>query len=106
MTVQNFKASEIKTSIKVKEFYRLMAEGKTYPTTWADTIADFDQKAKQRVQKITDMKQIHSGKRCDCGKICDVKETQSNANNNKGRWYWICPEREHGNGHHFEWIDE
>ena len=82
-----------------------MAEGKTYPTTWADTIAEFDQKAERQVQNIVDMKTEYDNKKCEsCGKICDVKQTQSNANNNKGRWYWICPDRENRNGHHFEWI--
>lgn len=107
MTVQNFKASEMKTSVKVKEFYRLVAEGRIYPTTWADTIAEFDKKARQRVQNILDMKQTHSGKKCNlCGKICDVKEVQCNMNNNRGRWYWICPDLENRNGHHFEWIEQ
>ena len=107
MTVKNFKASEIKTSKKVKEFYRLTAENKTYPTTWADTIADFDQRENQRIQKIVDMKRIHGNKKCDkCGQLCHVKETQSNVNNNKGKWYWICPDRmnENGNEHLFQWI--
>lgn len=105
MTVQNFKASEIKTSAKVKEFYRLMAEGKSYPTIWADTIAEFDQKAKQRVQHIADMKRIHGDKQCSvCGRVCDVRQVQSNVNNNRGRWYWKCPDQENGNGHCFEWI--
>jgi hypothetical protein len=105
MTVQNFKTSEIKTSAKVKEFYRLMVEGKTYPTTWADTIAEFDQKARQRVQHIADMKQKHGNKKCNvCSKVCDVKQVQSNVNHNRGRWYWKCPDQENGNGHYFEWI--
>ena len=107
MTLKNFNASEIKTSKKVKEFYRLTAENKTYPTTWADTIADFDQRENQRIQKIVDMKRIHGNKKCDkCGQLCHVKETQSNVNNNKGKWYWICPDRmnENGNEHLFQWI--
>lgn len=107
MTVNNFKASEIKTSVKVKEFYRLMAENKTYETTWADQIAEFDREYEKRVQKIADMKRIHGNKKCDsCGNLCDVRETQSNANNNRGKWYWICPDRENGNGHLFEWISK
>lgn len=95
-----------KLAEKVKEFYRLMEEGKTYPTVWADTVVEFDQKAAEKVQHIVDMKKKHDNKKCVCGKICDVRQTQSNANKNRGRWYWICPDREDRNNHYFEWISK
>jgi thiamine biosynthesis protein ThiC len=111
MCVTNFRPSEVKTSDKVKMFYQLMSEGKPYPFTWVDTLADHDKTTKQKAQEIQDMKRLHGNKQCTkCGRLCDVKQVQSNANGNKGKWYLKCPdhstEDEDGRRHTWDWLQK
>ena len=106
MTIKNFKATEIKTSEKVKKFYRSLNGGDPFTLTWRDTIAEFDRCAREEMQKQREMNSSHKNKPCDkCSRMCIVRQIQSNRNNNKGKWYIACPGGDKRDGHTWEFVN-
>jgi len=106
MTIKNFKPAEIKSSNKVKKFYQSLNSGHLYTPTWGNTIAEFDQYAKQKIKRQKDMEAIHKNKSCEkCSRMCVVRQIQTNRNNNKGRWYISCPGGDKREGHTWEFVN-
>jgi NAD-dependent DNA ligase len=91
MCVVKFKPNEVKTSEKVKEFYRLQSKKKPYTQTWADTIKEFDRCAKEELKKKQDMESAYRHSKCRlCDQPCVVRQIRSNRNNNQGKWFLSC----------------
>ena len=106
MTLQNFKPNEIKTSDKVKKFYQSLNGGDPYTLTWRDTITEFDRCAKEEIKKQKQMKRSHKSRPCEkCGRICVLRQIQTNRNNNKGKWYIACPGGDKRDGHTWEFVN-
>eukprot|EP00985_Skeletonema_marinoi_P001093 scaffold446_cov142-Skeletonema_marinoi.AAC.1 len=106
MTLKNFKPNEIKTSDKVKKFYRSLNGGDRYTLTWRDTIAEFDRCAKEEIQRQKVMNTNHKNTPCEkCCRVCVVRQIQSNRNNNKGKWYVTCPGGDKRDGHTWEFVN-
>mmetsp|Transcript_16466 Transcript_16466/g.27080 ORF Transcript_16466/g.27080 Transcript_16466/m.27080 type:complete len:778 (+) Transcript_16466:77-2410(+) len=106
MTLKNFKANEIKTSEKVKKFYQSLNGGGPYTLTWRDTIAEFDRCAKEEIEKQKVMNTNHKNTPCEkCGRMCVVRQIQSNRNSNRGKWYIACPSGDKRDGHTWEFVN-
>ncbi|KAL7528919.1 hypothetical protein ACHAXR_003825 [Thalassiosira sp. AJA248-18] len=102
MTVKNFKPTEIKTSSKVKAFYRSVnISGKPYTGGfWSDTITEFDENTKKDLQKKSEMKK-HYDNSTQC-KQCGLSDDK---NNNQGKFYISCPKANGEYGHTWEFCD-
>jgi ATP-dependent DNA helicase PIF1 len=101
MTLKNFKVREVKTSEKVKKFYR----GEVV-SSWKDSIVEFDRLAKEEMKKQKEMNTSHKSTPCgNCGRICVVRQIQTNRNNNKGKWFLACPYAAKQDGHTWEFVN-
>jgi len=106
MTIKNFKHTEIKTSEKVKKFYRSLAGGDPYTLTWRDTIAEFDRCAREEMQRQREMNKTHKNTPCEkCSRMCVVRQIQSNRNGHKGKWFICCPGGDKRDGHTWEFVN-
>ncbi|KAL7436258.1 hypothetical protein ACHAXM_005212 [Skeletonema potamos] len=106
MTIENFKPTEIKTSEKVKKFYRSLTGGVPYTLTWRDTIAEFDKCAREEMQRQREMNRIHKNTHCEkCSRVCVVRQIQSNRNNNRGKWYICCQGGDKRDGHTWDFVN-
>ena len=105
MTVENFNPNEIKTSKKVKQFYKSLNGGAPYTQTWSDTIAEYDKMNQDNRELRKEMEQRYKNIKCEeCGMPCIVKQVKTNRSNNIGKWYIKCSES-YGGGHTFEFVD-
>jgi len=108
MSVSHFKPTEIKTSEKVMAFYKSVNSGKPYTGgVWSDTIAAFDEDAKQKIQNKKEMRKHYSnvmpcGK---CGTMCVVGQVKSTRNNNQGKYFISCPGANGESGHTWELVN-
>jgi len=102
MTVKNFDIHEIKTSEKVKYFYKALSnDSNPYTPTWSDTIAEFDMKYRRRKKLM----RFYKDRKCDvCGAQCVVRRVKKK-NYNEGKLFVACP---NGNSmeryHYFDWL--
>jgi len=104
MEVENFRASEIKTSEIVQKFYAAMGGGETYePPVWRDTLQNFEQTERAKAGLKEAMERTHGGKLCKkCSAVCDLRVVSKN-NGNRGKWFLQCPQ-EYSNGHTWEYV--
>jgi hypothetical protein len=103
MTVENFRPEAVKTSSKVKRFYKSLSNGSSYNQTWADTIKDFDNKLGEENKLKQIMEEEYKDEKCSCGLPCVVRKTETSRNNNRGRWYIKCPDH-YGSHHTFKFV--
>jgi len=58
------------------------------------------------MKKQKEMNTSHKTTPCEnCGRICVVRQIQTNRNNNKGRWYIACPYGAKQDGHTWEFVN-
>ena len=108
MTVENFNPSEVKISPKVKSFYHAVHNGKPYTGGyWSDTIAEFDEGAKNELQRKMEMKKHYDNStRCKrCGALCVVRQIKTNKNGNQGKFFLSCPVNTNEDGHTWEFVN-
>ena len=108
MTVKHFKLREIKTSEKVKSFYDSVKRGDPYSGgIWSDTIATFDEEAKQDIEKKQEMKRHYNNVMpCKkCSTKCVIGQVMTNRNNNQGKFFLYCPAAGGDSGHSWELVN-
>ena len=102
MYVKNFRSNEVKVSEEVQNFYESLGKNKSYTTTWADKIKEFDQTVIRNRMMKQQMEELYQDKRCClCHEFCVVRQVSRNTSN-KGRWFYKCPDV-YGERHTFEW---
>lgn len=106
MTVEEFHPGEIKTSKKVKQFYKSLNSDAPYSGTWSDAIAEHDKFESDRHTLEKKMELRYKNVICNfCMSPCIVRETRSSNKGNNGRWYIKCPQAENSSrGHRFEFV--
>jgi hypothetical protein len=95
MTVENFHLSEIKTNMRVLQFYGNVRDNNArLPPTWEE---------EERLRAI--MKARYGKQRCRlCGKQCVVLLTKDNKNGNRGKWHVRC--KAYSCGHTFDFLPD
>lgn len=104
MTVKNFKPTEVKTSKKVAAFYLSESKGKLFAgKLWSDTIAEFDAAVMKEMENHRKL-DSHYNIKCKCGKTCVLRQVKTNRNNNQGKYFVVCPDKQPGDEHTREFV--
>jgi len=120
MTVKHFQTEEVKTSPHVKLFYQTLHEqqqtnnnnnslivpSSPHIRNWTDTLVEFENIAKSKVQKKDVMERHYGNTKCQlCSTLCIVRMTLTNRRGNRGRWFLKCPHHENfRDGHTWRYV--
>lgn len=105
MQVDHFNSFEVKTSDKVKKFYNSLNGGEPYTETWSDTIEIFDNDVQNKIEEQREVAEHYKDTFCKlCKTQCTVRQTMTNKNGNKGRWFITCPAGNSSEGHTFSFV--